>query len=141
MCLKIVLALELGHSVPVTFWHMGHTAAGVVSLLDGNCIIKAFPEDAKAGFGFVRRGHLEIVQRLDDGLSIGIKERFFVGSVIEKKPFVMAPCAEVAAKKRQDTVFRFDLAAQHAAQIGEATKAFEQMCFFAQVLHSSGDRD
>jgi len=40
-----------------------------------------------------------------------------MGAVIEEKPLVVEPGAEVPAQHGQDPVFRLDLPAQHAAQI------------------------
>jgi hypothetical protein len=47
-----------------------------------------------------------------------------VGAVINEKFLVLIAGAEVAPQNGEDPVFRFDLTAEDAAQLGEAEKAF-----------------
>ena len=63
-----------------------------------------------------------------------------VGPVIEEKGILGIPGAEMAAQQGQDAVFRFDLPAQDAAQIGKAHKALENMGLALQVAHGPEHR-
>ena len=60
----------------------------------------------------------------DSGLAGGVKQRLVVGAVINEKFLVLIAGAEVAPQNGEDPVFRFDLTAEDAAQLGEAEKAF-----------------
>ena len=73
-------------------------------------------------------------------MTAGIKERLAVRAVIEEKGLIVAALAEVTAQKRQNAVFRFDLPAQDAAQIGKAHKALENMGLALQVAHGPEHR-
>ena len=92
------------------------------------------------GFRFIRPGHLEVLQRADHGAAGGIKEGFFVGAVKNEKGFVLIPGAEVTAQKWKHAVFRFDLAAQYAAQFGKTDKPFQQMGLAVEMPHGGKDR-
>ena len=125
MGLEIVLALELRHGAPVPLGHVRHPAAGVVPLLDGDGVVKPFPEDTVIGLPLIRRRHLEVLQRADDRLAGGVKQGFLVGTVVEEESFVLLPGAEVASQQGEYPVFRLDLPAQDAAQFGEADEALQ----------------
>ena len=68
-----------------------------------------------------------MLQRPDDRFSVGVKQGFPVGTVIEEKFFTLVAGTKVTSQQRQDPVFRFDLPAQHAAQVGKADKALQQV--------------
>ena len=138
MGLEILLPLELCHGAPVALWHLGHPAFGIVALLDGNGVIKALPEKPVASLSLIRRGHLEVLQRADNGLARSIKQRLFVGAVIDEEGLVLVAGAEVAPQEGENPVFRLNLAAQDAAQLREADKAFEQMDLALEVCHVMG---
>ena len=88
------------------------------------------------GLCFVRRRHLKMLQRPDDRFSVGVKQGFPVGTVIEEKLFTLVAGAKVAPQQRQDPIFRFDLSAQYAAQVGKADKAFQQVDLAVEVADS-----
>ena len=112
--LKIVLSLELRHGVPVPLGHVGHAAAGVVPLPDGDGVVEPLPQQAVAGLRLVRRRHLEVLQGPDGGPAPGVEQRLPVGAVVEEEPLVPVAGAEVLPQQGKDPVFRLDLAAQHA---------------------------
>ena len=64
-----------------------------------------------------------------------MQEGLVMGPVVEEKGILGIPGAEMAAQQGQDAVFRFDLPAQDAAQIGKAHKALENMDLALQVAH------
>ena len=121
--------LKFRHGIPEAFGHIGHAAAGIFPFLDGHGIIKAFPEEAVGGFCLVGFCHFEVLQRCNHGFSLGVQQDFSVCAVINKERFVIVPGAEMPPQKGEYSVFRFDLAAQNAAEIGETHEAFQQMCF------------
>ena len=117
--------LELRHGDPVALWHVAHAEAGVLPLLDGDGVVEPLPQEAVAGFRFIRRGHLEIRQGPDDRLAGDMEQGLFVGAVIEEKALVVKPGGEVPAQHGEDPVPGLDLAAQHAPQVREADEALE----------------
>ena len=133
MGLKVVRILKFRHGAPVALWHLGHPAFGIVALLDANGVIKALPEKPVASLSLIRRGHLEVLQRADNGLARSIKQRLFVGAVIDEEGLVLVAGAEVAPQEGENPVFWLNLAAQDAAQLREADKAFEQMDLALEV--------
>ena len=97
MRFEIVFALKFRHGTPIAFWHLCHAAFGVAALFDGNGVIESLPQDAVVGLCLIRGRHLKILQGANSSLSGGIKQSLFIGAVIDKKPFVHIPRAEVAA--------------------------------------------
>ena len=97
---EILRPLEFRHGVPVPFGHMGHAAAGVFPLPDGDGVIKSLPQLAVRGFCLVRRRHLKMLQWEDHSLSVGIEQRLPVGTVVNEKFFVLIAAAKVAPQHR-----------------------------------------
>ena len=135
----MVLTLKLCHGVPVALWHVGSAELGIFPFLNGNGVIKPFPEKTVIGLLFIRRGHLEIVQRTDDRFAPGIEQGFFVSAVVNKKLILPVPGAKMGAQQREDPVFGFDLAAKNTAQLRKADKALEQMGFAVEMAHGAGN--
>ena len=54
-----------------------------------------------------------------------VEEGFLMGTVVEKERFVMKSGTKVRTEKREDSVFGFDLAGQHALEFREADEALE----------------
>ena len=111
----MLLPLELRHGAPVAFGHVAHAEAGILPFLDCDGVVEPLPQEAVAGFRFIRRGHLEIRQGPDDRLAGDMEQGLFVGAVVEEKAFVVIAGAEVAPQKGQNLVFWLDFAAQDAA--------------------------
>jgi len=103
---------------------VGHSQFRIFPLPNSYGVIKTLPKQPVGGLRLVRRCHLKVRQRADDGLASGVEQRLVVGAVINEKSLVLIAGAEVAPQNGEDPVFRFDLAAQDAAQLGEAEKAF-----------------
>ena len=120
---EIAFVLELRHGPPVPLGHICHPTPGIVPLFNGDGIVKPLPENAVIGFRLIRWGHLEVLQGPDDSLAGGIEQRLPVGAVIEEEPFVLIPGAKMAPQDRQYPIFRLDLSAQNAPQVGEADEA------------------
>ena len=109
--------LELCHGAPIPLWHLGHAAAGILTLPDGDGVVKPLPQQPVAGLCLVGWRHPEVVQRADQGLSLLVEQRLVMGAVVEEESLVPVAVAEVAAQQGQDPVFRLDLPAQHASQV------------------------
>ena len=103
---------------------MGHSQFWIFPLPNSHGIVKPLPKQPVGGLRFIRRRHLKVRQRANDGLAGGVKQRLVVGAVINEKFLVLIAGTEVAPQNGEDPIFRFDLASQNAAQIGEAEKAF-----------------
>ena len=115
--------LEFRHGAPVPLGHVGHAAAGVFPLPDGDGVVESLPQQAVAGLRLIRRGHLEVLQGPDGRAALGVEQGLLVGTVVEEEPFVPVAVAEVTAQQGQDPVFRLDFAPQYAPQVGEADEA------------------
>ena len=124
---------EFRHGVPVALGHLGLAAPGIIPLFDGDGIVESLPEQTVIGLFFVRRRHVKILQRTDDGFAGGIEQGFFVGTIVDEEAFVHVSGAEMAAQHGKYPVFGFDLAAEDAAQFRKADESFQQMCFTVQM--------
>ena len=87
------------------------------------------------GLCFIRRRHLKMLQRLDDRLAVGVEQGFPMSAVIEEKFFALVAGAKMASQQGKDPVFRLDLPAQHAAQVGKADEAFQKMGLAVEIPH------
>ena len=103
---------------------MGHSQFRIFPLTNSYGVIKPLPKQPIGGLCFIRRRHLKVRQRANDGLASGVEQRLVVGAVINEKLLILVAGAEVAPQNGEDPVFRFDLTAEDAAQLGEAEKAF-----------------
>ena len=103
---------------------MGHSQFRIFPLTNSYGVIKPLPKQPIGGLCFIRWRHLKVRQRANDGLASGVKQSLVVGAVVNEKLLVLIAGAEVAPQNGEDPIFRFDLASQNAAQIGEAEKAF-----------------
>ena len=103
---------------------MGHSQFRIFPLTNSYGVIKPLPKQPIGGLCFIRWRHLKVRQRANDGLASGVKQSLVVGAVVNEKLLVLIAGAEVAPQNGEDPIFRFDLASQNAAQLGEAEKAF-----------------
>ena len=119
----MLLPLELRHGAPVALGHVAHAEAGILPFLDCDGVVEPLPQEAVAGFRFIRRGHLEIRQGPDDRLAGDMEQGLFVGAVVEEKALVVKPGGKVPAQHGEHSVFRLNLASQHASQVRKADEA------------------
>ena len=127
--------LKLRHGVPVPLGHVGHAAAGVLPLPDGDGVVKPLPELPVGGLRLVRRRHLKVLQREDHSFSVGIEQCLPVGAVVEDEPLLGIPAAEVGTEQGEHPVFGLDLSHQHPLQVGEPDKAGVQVGLMLQMVH------
>lgn len=132
--------LEFRHGIPVPHGHLGPAAGGIVSLPNGNGIVKPLPKQAIVGLLFIRRRHLKLLQWPDHCLAACMKQRFAMGPVIQEKGVIRIAGAKVAPQQGKHPVLGLDLSAQNAAQIGKAGKSLEQVRLRIQVPHRFGHR-
>ena len=84
---------------------------------------------------FIRRRHLKVLQRLNDRLAVGVEQSLPVGAVVKEKFLALVAGTKVASQQGEDPVFRLNLSAQHAAQVGEADEAFQKMGLAVEMPH------
>ena len=114
---------------------MGLPAPGIFPFPDGNGIVKVFPQPAKPGLCFIRRGHTELLQGHNEAAPRRVQQRLPVGAVVKQEAFVLHPLAEMTPQQRQHLVFGLYLAHQDALHLGKADKAPQQLAFSLQMAH------
>jgi len=104
---------------------VGVLTPGILPLLDGDGVVEPLPQQAVGDLCLIRLRHLEVIQGQDHRLPGGVEQRLPVGAVVDEELLVLIAAAEVVPQDRQHPVSGLDLAAQHAAQIGEPDEAPE----------------
>ena len=132
--------LKFRHGIPVPHGHLGPAAGGIVPLPNGNRIVKPLPKQAIVCLLFIRRRHLEVLQRPDHCLAARMKQRLAVGPIIQEKGVIRIAGTKVPPQQGKHPVLGLDLSAQNAAQVGKAGKSLEQVRLRIQVPHRLGHR-
>ena len=81
---------------------MGHSQFRIFPLPNSYGVIKTLPKQPVGGLRLVRRRHLKVRQRANDGLAGGVKQRLVVGAVINEKFLVLIAGAEVAPQNGEE---------------------------------------
>lgn len=137
---EVSFVLKFRHRAPIALGHVRHAKLFIFARFDGDGTVKAAPETAVFCFRLVRRGHFKVFERDDARFAAAVEQGFVVGAVIDEEGFVMRAVAKVVPQQRQHAVFRLDLRAEDAVELGKAEKAAQLFRFSVEVAHSFEQR-